>query len=98
LLDLLGLGDQRFRRYIFVYASVLVACIALLILRVHPFFFGGVSELAISYTGCLPHSLVNTILDETSKLDTNAFSVLNDFPVAKDSIDLGSGNLLCIST
>jgi hypothetical protein len=97
LLDLLGLRDQRLRGYIFVYASVLVACIALLILRVHPFLFSGVSEFAISYTGCLPHSFVNTILDETSKLDTDTFSVLDDFPVAKDSIDLSSSNLLCIS-
>jgi hypothetical protein len=94
---MLRLRDKGFWRYIVVFSSTFITCVTLFVLGVEPFFFCRVGQFAVGYASCLPQGLVDTILDKASKLDTNTFSILDNFPVTKDSVDLVPSNLLRIS-
>jgi len=94
---MLRLRDKGFWRYIVVFPSTFITCVALFILRVEPLFFCRVGQLPVGYASCLPQGLINTILNKAGKLDANTFSILDNFPVTKDSVDLVPSNLLRIS-
>jgi len=53
------------------------------------FLFGRVAQAARSNTSGLSQGFVNTILDEKSKFNTNALSVLNDSSLSDDSFNFG---------